>query len=191
MTNNFEDDFDLNQEGCTLQPGDLKAGEQRNPIDESAPAESIEISTDEVADAENGAGERPTTEPSTPPAQVSPAHSMRGRIAHFMGALVAALIGKQIGADRPEKFANHHVLDGHSFQIWTISGSQNMRCGISRACDVARQRRLPDRSPSLPQTARTDWRRRARPPSAIQGELYNVLSSRWFLLRWPNPVDAL
>lgn len=125
MTNNFEDDFDLNQEDCTLQD-DSETGEQRNPIDESAPADSIEISTDEVADAENGAGERYTTEPSpVQPVQASPAHSARGRIAHFMGALVAALIGKQIGADRPEKFANYHVLDGHPFQIRTISGSQN------------------------------------------------------------------
>lgn len=125
MMNNFEDDFDLNQEDCSLQQDDSEAGEQRNPIDESAPAESVEISTDEVADAENGAGERSTMEPSLQATQIPPAHFARGRIAHFMGALVAALIGKQIGADRPEKFANHHVLDGHPFQIRTISGSQN------------------------------------------------------------------
>jgi hypothetical protein len=47
-----------------------------------------------------------------------------GRIAHFVGLLVAALIGKALGATRPKRLANHHILEGMPFQIHTITGSQ-------------------------------------------------------------------
>lgn len=47
-----------------------------------------------------------------------------GRVAHFVGLLVAAVIGKSVGATRSKRLANHHVLDGTPFQIRTITGSQ-------------------------------------------------------------------
>lgn len=67
----------------------------------------------------------PAPAPEELPQLVTPAHSIRGRIAHFRGALVGALLGKLIQADRPERFANHHSLEGIAFQIRTISGTQD------------------------------------------------------------------
>jgi hypothetical protein len=124
VNNNFEDNSDTDEKNITPQQDDSET--LVDQTDESALQESIETSADESEDAgAHEEGQSATEPPGNPqPVQVPLDHSTRGRIAHFMGALVGAIIGKQIGALRPERFANRHLLDGIVFQIRTISGSQ-------------------------------------------------------------------
>jgi len=83
--------------------------------------------TNETASTEGSSPlEAPTLQP--PQAEMAPEQkpttlnrSLIGARAHFRGQLLAAFIGRLIGALRVLLFANHHTLDGVPFQIRTRS----------------------------------------------------------------------
>ena len=79
------------------------------------------METFEILNHQPEAGESPTSQPQPP----QPDRSQRGARTHYLGNLVAAFVGRQLGARRVRQFANHHDLDGQAFQVRTISGSQN------------------------------------------------------------------
>jgi hypothetical protein len=129
MNNNLDDDMDLAEEDRAPHQEHPEACDGDDDSGAAIAPESSDFSSDPAQTAEEGPLEDNETASAASEAQplteVSLTRSRRGRVAHFMGALVAAVLGKQIGADRPERFSNHHVLDGKPFQIRTISGTQN------------------------------------------------------------------
>jgi len=92
-------------------------GEQNASAGAAAPAEAVNLAvTSEVTTSAAQAEER---------AAAKARRSERGAVAHYQGNLLAAYVGRKVGAQRVKMFANHHELIEVLFQIRTIQGSQS------------------------------------------------------------------
>ena len=103
--------------------------EDVSPLESSSPDVEIVGATDTPAPQPatthmSGVDAREESQDQTAIETVKARRTVVGRTAHFVGLLVAALIGKAVGATRPKRLANHHIVDGTPFQIHTITGSQ-------------------------------------------------------------------